>query len=145
MSEICEKTYESDNSKKAIIFNSLIPELSVSDIEKSKKFYLELGFVIKYERTENKFCFLELENNQIMIEEENDNWNVGKLEYPYGRGINISMTVSDVNKMYYELKSKRIKFFKDLEIHEYRVDDEISKDIEFLVQDPDGYLLRFNN
>ena len=85
MSEICEKTYESDNSKKAIIFNSLIPELSVSDIEKSKKFYLELGFVIKYERTENKFCFLELENNQIMIEEENDNWNVGKLEYPYGR------------------------------------------------------------
>lgn len=145
MSEICEKTYESDNSKKEIIFNSLIPELSVSDIEKSKKFYLELGFVMKYERTENKFCFLELENNQIMIEEENDNWNVGKLEYPYGRGINISMTVSDVNKLYYELKSKRIKFFKDLEIHEYRVDDEISKDIEFLVQDPDGYLLRFNN
>ena len=145
MSEICEKTYESDNSKKTIIFNSLIPELSVSDIEESKKFYLELGFVIKYERTENKFCFLELENNQIMIEEENDNWNVGKLEYPYGRGINISMTVSDVNKMYYELKNKKIKIFKDLEIHEYRIDNEISKDIEFLVQDPDGYLLRFNN
>lgn len=145
MSEICEKTYESDNNKKTIIFNSLIPELSVSDIEKSKKFYLELGFVIKYERTENKFCFLELENNQIMIEEENDNWNVGKLEYPYGRGINISMTVSDVNKLYYELKNKKIKIFKDLEIHEYRIDNEISKDIEFLVQDPDGYLLRFNN
>lgn len=143
MAETNENILKNDKTK--IIFNSLIPELSVSDIEKSKKFYLELGFVIKYERTENKFCFLELENNQIMIEEENDNWNVGKLEYPYGRGINISMTVSDVNKLYYELKSKRIKFFKDLEIHEYRVDDEISKDIEFLVQDPDGYLLRFNN
>lgn len=143
MAETNENILKNDKTK--IIFNSLIPELSVSDIEKSKKFYLELGFVIKYERTENKFCFLELENNQIMIEEENNNWNVGKLEYPYGRGINISMTVSDVNKLYYELKSKRIKFFKDLEIHEYRVDDEISKDIEFLVQDPDGYLLRFNN
>lgn len=143
MAETNENILKNDKTK--IIFNSLIPELSVSDIEKSKKFYLELGFVIKYERTENKFCFLELENNQIMIEEENDNWNVGKLEYPYGRGINISMTVSDVNKLYYELKSKRIKFFKDLEIHEYRVDDENSKDIEFLVQDPDGYLLRFNN
>lgn len=143
MAETNENILKNDKTK--IIFNSLIPELSVSDIEKSKKFYLELGFVIKYERTENKFCFLELENNQIMIEEENDNWNVGKLEYPYGRGINISMTVSDVNKLYYELKSKRINFFKDLEIHEYRVNDEISKDIEFLVQDPDGYLLRFNN
>lgn len=145
MSEACEKTYKNDNSKKEIIFNSLIPELSVSDIEKSKKFYLELGFVIKYERPENKFCFLQLEDNQIMVEEENDNWNVGKLEYPYGRGINISMTVSDVNKMYYKLKNKRIKIFKDLEIHEYRVNNEISRDVEFLVQDPDGYLLRFNN
>lgn len=40
-------------------FNSLIPELSVSDINKSRNFYLSLGFEIKYERpkldkTENR-------------------------------------------------------------------------------------------
>ena len=58
-------------------FNSLIPELSVTDINKSKEFYLSLGFTIKYERLENKFCFLELEQNQIMIEQINDNWNTG--------------------------------------------------------------------
>ena len=130
---------------KEIVYNSLIPELSVSNINVSKKFYLELGFKIKYERKEDKFCFLQLEGNQIMIEENNNNWNTGKLEYPYGRGINLSMAVSNVEKMYEILKEKNIKFFLDLEIHEYRIDDKISYDKEFLIQDPDGYLLRFNN
>ena len=50
-------------------FNSLIPELSVTDINKSKEFYLSIGFKVMYERVEDKFCFLELENNQLMIEE----------------------------------------------------------------------------
>ena len=129
---------------KEIVYNSLIPELSVSNIDISKKFYLDLGFKIRYERKENKFCFLQLEGNQIMIEENNDNWNTGKLEHPYGRGINLSMTVSNIEKMYEILKEKNIKFFLDLEIHEYRIDDKISYDKEFLIQDPDGYLLRFN-
>lgn len=126
-------------------FNSLIPELTVTNIEKSKEFYQNIGFKIMYERKENKFCFLQLEDNQIMIEEQNDNWNVGEMEYPFGRGINISMSISDVEKLYEELKNKSIKMFLDLEIHEYKVDDEIYMDKEFLIQDPDGYLLRFNN
>ena len=91
---------------KEIVYNSLIPELSVSNIDISKKFYLDLGFKIRYERKENKFCFLQLEGNQIMIEENNDNWNTGKLEHPYGRGINLSMTVSNIEKMYEILKEK---------------------------------------
>jgi len=126
-------------------FNSLIPELSVSNIEKSKEFYLSIGFTIKYERKEDKLCFLELEDNQIMIQEENNNWNTGIMEYPYGRGINLSMSVSNVEKMYNNLKEKGIKFFLDLETHNYRVDNKVYNDQEFLLQDPDGYLLRFNN
>ena len=54
-------------------FNSLIPELSVSNIENSIEFYTSIGFRIMYERKEDKFCFLELEKNQIMIEQINDN------------------------------------------------------------------------
>lgn len=126
-------------------FNSLIPELSVTNIEKSKEFYLKLGFKIKYERPENKFCFLELEGNQLMIEEINNNWNTGELKYPFGRGINISMTISNIEKMYKSLLDKDIKIFKELEIHTYRVDNIEYNDKEFLIQDPDGYLLRFNN
>ena len=145
LTEFQERFFEHEIIRKDVLFNSLVPELSVSDIEISKKFYLNLGFKIRYERIENKFCFLQLEENQIMIEEQNDNWDTGKMEYPYGRGINISMTVSDVEKMYNELKEKNIKCFLDLEIHEYRVNDKVFSDKEFLIQDPDGYLLRFNN
>lgn len=145
LTEFQERFFKHEIIRENTVFNSLIPELSVSNIDISKMFYLNLGFEIKYERKEDKFCFLQLEENQIMIEEQNDNWNTGKLEYPYGRGINISMTVSDVEKMYNELKEKNVKMFLDLEMHEYRVDNKISIDKEFLIQDPDGYLLRFNN
>ena len=89
--------------------------------------------------------YLSFENNQIMIEEINKNWNLGELKYPFGNGINISMSVKDVEKIYNDLKEKNIKFFLKLEVHKYRVDNEIYEDKEFLIQDPDGYLLRFNN
>ncbi len=126
-------------------FNKLIPELSVTNIDKSKEFYLKLGFKVMYERKEDKFAFLELEGNQLMIEEINDNWNTGKLEYPFGRGINISMTINDINKYYQELVNKNIIFFKDIMTNEYNVNGKTYLDKEFLIQDPDGYLLRFNN
>ena len=126
-------------------FNKLIPELSVTNIDKSKEFYLKLGFKVMYERKEDKFAFLELEGNQLMIEEINDNWNTGKLEYPFGRGINISMTINDINKYYQELVNKNIIFFKDIMTNEYDVNGKTYLDKEFLIQDPDGYLLRFND
>lgn len=126
-------------------FNSLIPELSVTDIEKSKEFYLNLGFKIMYERKEDKFCFLYLEDNQIMIEEINNNWNVGEMKYPFGNVINISMTVSDIDSFYESIISKKIVLFRKIKTSKYRVDDIIYEDKEFLLQDPDGYLLRFNN
>lgn len=126
-------------------FNSLIPELSVTNIEKSKEFYLNLGFKIMYERKEDKFCFLYLEDNQLMIEEINNNWNVGEMKYPFGNGINISMTVSDIDSFYESIISKKIVLFRKIKTSKYRVDDIIYEDKEFLLQDPDGYLLRFNN
>lgn len=124
-------------------FNKLIPELSVSDINKSKEFYLSLGFSIIYERVDDKFCFLELDGNQLMIEEVNENWNVGELEYPFGRGINISMEVSDIDKLYDFVKEKQYPIFRDMQIDSYQVGDKVYHDKQFLIQDLDGYLLRF--
>lgn len=126
-----------------IIFNKLIPELSVSNIENSKQFYLSLGFSILYERVEDKFCFLALDGCQLMIEEINDNWNTGKLEYPYGRGMNISMEVKDIDSIYYKVKEKAYPIFRDMQVDKYQVDDKVYFDKEFLIQDVDGYLLRF--
>lgn len=126
-------------------FNKLIPELSVSDINKSRDFYLSLGFSVVYERVDDKFCFLELDGNQLMIEEVNDNWNVGKLEYPFGRGINISMEVENIDKLYELVKKKQYPFFRDMQIDSYQVGDKVYHDKQFLIQDLDGYLLRFIN
>lgn len=126
-------------------YNKLIPELSVTDIEKSKDFYLKIGFKVMYERKKDKFIFLQLEGNQLMIEQINDNWNTAILEYPFGRGINISMSISNVESYYKKLKNKNITFFKEFMVNKYEVNGIIYEDKEFLIQDPDGYLLRFNN
>ncbi len=124
-------------------FNKLIPELSVTNIDKSKEFYLNIGFKIAYERKEDKFCFLELEENQIMIEEINDHWNTGTLEYPFGRGINISMEIKNFDTVYNNIKNNKYPLFKDIMKSKYEVAGNIYIDEEFLIQDPDGYLLRF--
>ena len=125
-------------------YNSLIPELSVTNIKRSIEFYTSIGFKIIYERKEDKFCFLQLENNQIMIEQINDNWNTGKLEYPFGRGINISMSVKNVEEYYDMLKKNKVEIFVELKTSKYEANGVIYEDKEFLIQDPDGYLLRFN-
>ncbi len=125
-------------------FNSLIPELSVSSIETSKDFYVnKLGFKIEYERKEDKFIFISFENNQIMLQEINNNWSVGTLEYPFGRGINFEMTVSNIDKLYNKVKASNITLFKDLMISNYRKDNKTIVQKEFLIQGPNGYLLRF--
>ena len=125
-------------------FNSLIPELTVSDIERTKHFYIDiLQFKIEYERPENQFVFLSLEENQLMFEQENGNWSVGALEYPYGRGINFEMTVSSVEAIYERVLGVGIKPFREMQINYYRNGDTNIVQKEFLVQDPDGYLLRF--
>lgn len=124
-------------------FNKLIPELTVTNIEKSRLFYENLGFKIMYERKEDKFIFLELNENQIMIQEDNDVWETGPLEYPFGRGINISMEVKDVEEIKQNLIKTNYPLFQDIKESIYRVNEKEYIDKEFLVQDPDGYLLRF--
>ena len=125
-------------------FYKLIPELSVTDINKTREFYVDvLGFKICYERPEDKFIFVEKDGNQIMLEQMNDNWNVGKMEYPFGRGINFEMTISDVDAVYERIEKAGIKLFRKMEVKDYECGNETVHQKQFLVQDPDGYLLRF--
>ncbi|MBU3192210.1 VOC family protein [Clostridium bowmanii] len=126
-------------------FNGLIPELSVSSFDESKKFYLNiLGFDLKYERLEDKFAFLSYGEAQIMIEEINENWNTGKLQSPFGRGINFQIATDDVYKIAIKLKQNNIILFRDVMESQYKCDGEVIDKKEILFQDPDGYLLRFS-
>lgn len=127
-------------------YNSLIPELTVLDIKRTKHFYVDvLNFKIEYERPEDRFVFLSFENNQMMFEQENGHWSVGVLEYPFGRGVNFEMTISDVEGLYKRILNFNIKPFRELKLSNYRNGDEYIVQKEFLLQDPDGYLLRFTD
>ena len=51
-------------------YQAVIPEFVVSNLEKSRHFYCDLlGFSVEYERPEEKFLFLSLEDCQLMLEE----------------------------------------------------------------------------
>ena len=127
-------------------FNNLIPELSVFDILQTKKFYKELGFKIEYERQKEKFIFMSFQDSQFMFEQIHDEgWNTGELSYPLGRGINFSIAVEDVEELYKLVKTLNFEIYKELTRNKYQVNGIEETQIEFLIQDPNGYLLRFTN
>ena len=127
-------------------FNNLIPELSVFDILQTKNFYEELGFKIEYERQEEKFVFMSFQDSQFMFEQIHaEGWNTGELIYPLGRGINFSIAVDDIENLYTLVKSKRLEIYKKLTKSVYLVNGIEEIQMEFLIQDPNGYLLRFTN
>ncbi len=125
-------------------FNKLIPELSVTDIQESLPFYTEvIGFKVEYSRPEEKFYFLSIDGAQLMVEEVNNHWWTGELERPLGRGLNFQIEVGDVSAIIGRLEEAGIDLFRPLKESWYRGDGVEFGQLEFLVQDPDGYLLRF--
>ena len=127
-------------------WNKIIPELSVTNLEKSLKFYKIAGFKIEYERPENKFVFISLGQIQFMLQEisNNDKWDVGILKYPFGNGINFQLEVENLDEIYNNLKNANYTITFEIEENWYRQNDKLLGNKEFLIQDPDGYLLRFS-
>ncbi|WP_371806730.1 bleomycin resistance protein [Candidatus Lokiarchaeum ossiferum] len=125
-------------------FNKLIPELSVSSFKNSLHFYINiLRFKIEYQREESKFAMISFQESQLMIEEINDHWSTGKLEHPFGRGINFQIEVDNIQSILDGLIKNNYPLFVEPKENWYRQDDVLLGNKEFLVQDPDGYLLRF--
>ena len=143
-----ERFFESEilRPNNYIDWNKNIPELSVTNLENSLKFYRTLGFKLEYSRPENKFAFISLGEVQFMLQElsYNDKWTIAPLIYPFGNGINFQLEVSNINIIYNNLKDNNYKITFEVEENWYRQNDKILGNKEFLVQDPDGYLLRFS-
>ena len=127
-------------------FNKNIPELSVTNLENSLNFYKTAGFKLEYSRPENKFAFISLGEIQFMLQEisNNDKWNIASLTYPFGSGINFQLEVNNVNEIYDNFKNSNYKITFDIEENWYRQEHKLLGNKEFLIQDPDGYLLRFS-
>ena len=126
-------------------FNRLIPELNASHFEKSLSFYTNvLGFQIEFQRSESSFAFLSHHGSQIMLRQYDGTWKTGELTYPFGRGMNIQMLVDDIDVITRSLKEHGYPLLVEPEEQWYRKDDVLLGLREFLVMDPDGYLLRFS-
>lgn len=124
----------------------MVPELLVTDFARSLRFYTDvLGFGIRFQRASPAFAYLELGEVQLMLELlENSGWITGPLETPLGRGINLQMEVAAVAPLLARLAASGVTLYRE-PTEQWRATspDEEEGQIEFLVQDPDGYLLRF--
>ena len=127
------------------VWAALVPELLVTDLGRSTAFYCELcGFSIRFSRPEDGFAYIERGKAQLMLEEVSaGSWLTGPPEPPYGRGINLQIEVSDVAKLHDRLLAAGARIFDGLKTQWYREGDIEHGQSQFLVQDPDGYLLRF--
>lgn len=126
---------------------ALVPELMVSDFDRSLDFYTGLlGFTRLYGREDPAFAYLDREGAQIMIERTHDDpaWLTGPLEAPCGRGINFQIEVSDIEALAARLTGAGWSFRLALEDAWYATSE--TREVgnrQFMIQDPDGYLLRF--
>jgi catechol 2,3-dioxygenase-like lactoylglutathione lyase family enzyme len=88
-------------------FNALVPELDVSDLQSSLRFWCGLlGFKVAYDRPAARFAYLVRGPLQIMLCERNGNWEVGELSPPFGRGINFQMNVERLTPILETLKAR---------------------------------------
>lgn len=129
--------------------NPLVPEIYVTDFKKSLHFYTEiLGFNIDYQRDNPLFAFLSYQGSQLMIQEIDPNEDkafvTGNYEYPLGIGVNFQIHTDNVEKLAESLKSNNYPLRRDLQDSWYKKGNILSGSRQILVQDPDGYLLRFS-
>lgn len=148
LTEFQEQYFQSEiiRSSNYLEFSKNIPELSVTNLENSLNFYKTAGFKVEYDRPENKFAFISLGEIQFMLQEiaNNDKWDVAPLSYPFGNGINFQLEVENLDEIYNSFKNSNYKITFDIEENWYRQDNKLLRNKEFLIQDPDGYLLRFS-
>ncbi len=125
----------------------VVPELYCSDIGQSLSFYLHVcGFEIAYDRPEERFAYLTLDGADLMLEQPTDPDRVLLVdlpERPYGRGMNLQIEVGDVDTLYERVVASGSHVLRELEERWYRADAVEVGNRQFVVQDPDGYLLRF--
>jgi lactoylglutathione lyase len=129
--------------------NRLVPELLVRDLDESLRFYRDIiKFKVNFERPEDRFAYMSFYGSELMVEEvtgkESESlWIIEPLDYPRGRGLNISISCPDAHELAERLETAGITLRKQVEEQWYRDNDILHGQRNFLVQDPDGYLLRF--
>jgi catechol 2,3-dioxygenase-like lactoylglutathione lyase family enzyme len=115
----------------------LTPELDVSDLARSIDFY----------RGTCGFAALSLEGVLLLMLQQaggpGRRFRTAPLEAPFGRGISLQIEVGDAVALYGRLPGAGCEPVLELEDRWYRAADACLGSRQFVVADPDGYLLRF--
>lgn len=128
--------------------NAMVPELAVTDCRASLAFYCGvLRFSMRYGRPEEGFAYLVLGEAELML----DQIGIGRTfseagrpaTPPYGWGINLQIRVPDIAPLVSALAGNGVSLFLPVEDRWYRTGSCESGNRQFVVADPDGYLLRF--
>lgn len=123
------------------------PELICSDLQSSLDFYRVLGFRIRYDRPQERFAYLERGSVELMLEQPlhpDRLYPRAELVYPYGRGINLTIAVDDVDQLHAAVLSTGKELYLPLEERWYQRANDAIGVRQFAVQDPDGYLMRIS-
>ena len=125
---------------------ALVPELDVANLERSCHFYIcGIGFTELFSRTEEAFCYLHLGDAHLMLEQADGpgrRFRTAPLEPPYGRGVNLQIAHPDLEAAANRLQSANATFVVPMETRTYRTGDSHVQVRQFVVADPDGYLIR---
>lgn len=123
-----------------------VPELLVTDLAVSLRCWRDaLGFSVLYDRPEAGFAMLRREGAWIMLDQiTGQDWVAAPLERPFGRGLNLEFTVADVDALHAQVLAHGVPVYLDLHEKHYRIGPGRVHVRQFIIQDPDGYLLRFS-
>ena len=126
---------------------ALVPELAVRDLRRSLDFWCGLcGFAVVFDRPEQGFACVQRGTARVMLDQlgRDRDWVTAPLEPPFGRGMNLEIAVASVQPLLDRLAAAGWPLFLAPEAKSYRVGTRAVRVRQFLVQDPDGYLLRFS-
>ncbi|WP_137123965.1 VOC family protein [Roseomonas sp. HF4] len=126
---------------------ALVPELLVTDLAASLSFWCGLlGFAVVYDRPEDGFACIERDGARVMLDtiDRTRDWVAAPLAAPFGRGMNLEIAVASVAPLLAALDAAGWPLFLAPEEKSYRVGTGAVRVRQFIVQDPDGYLVRFS-
>jgi hypothetical protein len=116
-----------------------------------------IGFSVQFERVDEGFAAIALGGASLMLQPidtfddvsdrefvDARKWITGKLEHPFGRGLNIQIHVTDHDGVYNRLLKNDYPIKFPMEERWYRVNRQMIGVRQFMVMDPDGFLLRFD-
>ncbi|PLL10854.1 VOC family protein [Tabrizicola sp. TH137] len=118
-------------------------EMMVTDYPASLAFWTgPMGFALAFERPAQKLaCLAHPDGAQVMIYQRDGDWETGPMEQPFGRGLVVQVYVTDAAAAAEAMRVAGIAFYVEPREKWRDWGDRMGGQREFLVQDPDGYLV----